>query len=134
MIWSVRRDHMGGDMTPIAWMPFIICGIYKCIIGMVLYLKARWKFDAAYKRGEESEAYECPKNFEQSHKRINAGAILKMSEDAFHQPSFIIEFIVSNNDKKYEMCSIIHQYVPAVKFWSHQKENLTRKCQWHPSF
>ena len=67
---------------------------------MVLYSKARWKCDVADKRGEEAEVYDCPKNFEQSYKRIKSGAIIKMSEYAFHQPSFIIDFIVINDDIK----------------------------------
>ena len=43
---------------------FIIGERSKRIIGMVLYSKACWKFDAAENRGEEAEEHECPNNFE----------------------------------------------------------------------
>ena len=77
---------------------FIIGGIKKGIIGMVLYSRACRKCDSAEKKGEEAEEHECPKNFEGSSKSMEASAILNMVEDAYYNCFFIIDVIVSDND------------------------------------
>ena len=78
---------------------FIICGIYKGVIGMVLYSKACQKCDATDKRGEEGEEHDCPNNFEGSYKIMEAAAILKMVEYEFCDCCFIIDVIVRDNDR-----------------------------------
>ena len=93
--WDGRRDHLGGDMTP----PVDIGARSKGIIGMVLYSKACWKCDDADKRGEEAEGHECPNNFEGSSKSMEASVILKMVENAFLNCFFVIDIIVSDNDR-----------------------------------
>ena len=60
---------------------FIIGGISKGIIGMVLYWKAWQIFDAADKRVEEAETCDHPKNFEGRAKIMEDGAIMKMLDD-----------------------------------------------------
>ena len=57
---------------------FIIGGISKGIIGVVLYLKAFQNFDAVDKMGEEEKEHEFPNNFEGISKTMDAGVILKM--------------------------------------------------------
>ena len=78
---------------------FIIGGRKKGIIGMVLYSKACRKCDSAEKKGEETEEHECPKNFEGSSKSMEAAAILKMVEDAYYNHFFIIDVIVSDDER-----------------------------------
>ena len=77
---------------------FIIGGISKGIIGMVLYSKACRKCDGEYKRGEEAEGHECPNNFDGRSKSMDTNEILNMVEDAFHHRCFIIDVIVRKND------------------------------------
>ena len=66
---------------------------------MVLYSKACRKCDDADKKGEEAEEHGCPKNFEGSSKSMEASAILKMVEDAFLNRFFVIDIIVSDDDR-----------------------------------
>ena len=73
---------------------FIIGGIYKVVIGMVLYSKACQKCDATDKRGEEAEEHEFPENFEGSYKSMEATAILKMIEYEYRDFCLIIDVIV----------------------------------------
>ena len=61
---------------------------------MVLYSNAWRKCDATDKRGEETEEHECPKNYEGSSKKIEAGEILNIVEYEFFHCSFIIDVIV----------------------------------------
>ena len=75
---------------------FIIGGIYKSIIGIVLNSKASQRCDYSDKRGEESEKHECPKNFEGRSKIMEAAAIMKMVYNAFCNFCFIIYDIVSD--------------------------------------
>ena len=48
---------------------------------------------------EEAEEHECPNNFKGSFKSMEDYAILKMVEDAFYNHFFIIDVIVSDNDR-----------------------------------
>ena len=79
---------------------FIIGARSKGIIRMVLYSKTCQRCDAAEKIREEAEEHECPKNFEGSSKSMEASAFLKMVEDAFYNRFFIIDAIVSDDDRK----------------------------------
>ena len=51
---------------------FIISGIYKRIIGMVLYSNTIQKCDAADKRDEEAEENNSPKKFQGTSKSMEA--------------------------------------------------------------
>ena len=73
--------------------------------GIILYSKACWKCDSSKNRGEESEAHDCPKNFEGSSKSMETFAILKMVKDAFYNRFFIIYVIVRNDDST--MCVVL---------------------------
>ena len=64
---------------------------------MVLYYKACWKYDAEEKRGEETEEYEFPKNFEGISNIMEASAIFKMVQDALYNHFFIIDVVVSDD-------------------------------------
>ena len=83
MGWQRRSSGRRYDSS--SGYAFIIGGRSKGIIGMILYSKACWKFDAAENRGEESEEHEFPKNFEGSSKSMEASAILNMVEDALYK-------------------------------------------------
>ena len=76
MGWQKRSSRRRYDSS--SGHAFIIRERSKGIIGMVLYLKACRKCDAAENRREESEEHECPKTFEGSSKSMEASAILKM--------------------------------------------------------
>ena len=76
---------------------FIIGGISKSIIVMVLYSKACQKCDEVDKRVEEADKHEWRNNFEVGSKIMGDVVILKMVEDAFRDCCFIIDVIVSNN-------------------------------------
>ena len=73
MGWKKRSSGRRYDSS--SGHAFIIGASSKGIIGMVLYSKASRKCDAAYKRGEEAEEHECPKNFEGSSKIMEASSI-----------------------------------------------------------
>ena len=62
---------------------FLIGGISKGVIGMVLYSMAWINFCAMYKRGEETEEQDCPNNFEGNSKIMEADVIMNMVEDVF---------------------------------------------------
>ena len=80
---------------------FIIGCISKRYIGVVIYARACQQFDAEYKRVEESEEHYCPNNFERSYKSMESDAIINIVEDAFYHHCFTIDFIVSDDDKKF---------------------------------
>ena len=50
-----RQNRSGRIYDSYSSYAFIICGVYKGIIGVVFYSKAWRKCDAANKRGKESE-------------------------------------------------------------------------------
>ena len=97
MGWQKRSPGRRYDSS--SGHTFIIGARSKGIIGMILYSRACRKCDAAEKRREESEEHEFPKNFKGSSKIKEAFAILKMVEDAFYNHLFIIDAIVSDNDR-----------------------------------
>ena len=82
---------------------------------MVLYSKACRKCDPAYRRGEEAEDQECPKNFEGSSKSMEASAILKMVEDALYYRFLSLMSLLVTMIAQCELCSIINPNVPEVK-------------------
>ena len=96
MIWQKRSSGRRYDFS--SGNAFIIGGISKGVIVIVLYSKSYRKCDAAEKITEEAEEHECPNNSEGSPKITKYSAILKMVEDAFYNHFFIINVIVSKND------------------------------------
>ena len=64
---------------------------------MVLYSKALRKCYASYKRGEEEEEHDCPKNFGGSSKIMEAGSIMNTEGYAFWNFYFIIDIILDDN-------------------------------------
>ena len=91
MGWQKRTS--GSRYNSSSGHDFIIGGIIKGIIGMVLYSKAWLKCDAAEMRGEEALEQDYPKNFEGSSKSLEASAIIKMVEYALYNRFFIIDVI-----------------------------------------
>ena len=80
MVW--HKISSGRIYNSSSGHALIICGISKCIIGVVLYSNTFCKFYAIDKKVEESEEHEFPKCFEGNSKIMEAYAILKMAEDA----------------------------------------------------
>ena len=100
---------------------------------MVLYSKACQKCDSSEKRGEEAEEHECPENFEGSSKSMEASDILKMVEDAFYNRFFIVNVIISNDDKTMQAV-LKHPLIGArVKGMKTPKEKLDEEIP-EPSF
>ena len=97
MGWQKRSSGRRYDSS--SGHAFIIGERRKGIIRMVLYSKACQKCDAEDKRGEEAEEHEHPKNFEGISKSMEASAIMKMIEDAFLNRFFVIDVIVSGDDR-----------------------------------
>ena len=70
MVWQKRSSGRRYDSS--SGYAFIIGGISKGIIGMVIYSKAFLKCDAMDNKVEETEEHECPKKFEGSSKIMEA--------------------------------------------------------------
>ena len=98
MGWQKRSSRRRYDSSSVH--AFIIGARRKGIIRMVLYSKACRNFDAEENRREEAEEHECTKNFEGILKSMEDSAILKVVKDAFYNCFFIIDFIVSDDDRK----------------------------------
>ena len=96
MDWEKRSSVMRYDSSN--RHAFIVSGISKGIIGMFLYYNSFRERDSTYNREEVAEEHDFPKNFEGSFKIMEAAAILKMVEEAFHYLCFIIDGIVRNDD------------------------------------
>ena len=62
---------------------FIIGGISKGVIAMVLYPKAYKQCDDVDKKVGEAKQHEYPNNFERRYKFMEAESIMNMVEDAF---------------------------------------------------
>ena len=77
---------------------FFIGVITRRIIGIVVYLKACWRCDAADKRVKNPEERDYPKKFYGSSKIIEAGKITNILEYEFHNCYFIIDIIVTEYD------------------------------------
>ena len=97
MGWQTKSDGSGHESS--SGYAFIISGIPKGIIGMIVYSKACQRFDSRYNRGELVEIYDHQKKFQGSSKIMEANAIINMVGDKFRHRCFIIGVIVSEYDR-----------------------------------
>ena len=111
MVWQKRSYGRRYDSS--SGHAFIIGARSKGVIGMVIYSKACRKYDSAEKRGEEAEEHEFPNKFKGSSKSMEASVILKMLEDAFCDRFFIVDAIVSDDDRT--MRAVLKH--PLIGFW-----------------
>ena len=96
MGWQMRSS--GRKYASNSGHGFIVGGLTKQVIGMVVYSKlCRVCLEAEKKKVPPAE-HDCQKNFEGSSKSMEASAILKLVTDAHKKRRFIVHVIISDDD------------------------------------
>ena len=77
MGWQKRSTYRSYDYS--IRRAFIIGGIYKGIIGVVVYQNCQKSYDSEYKRVEETDDHDLPKNIQVKSKIMDTDKIMNMS-------------------------------------------------------